>query len=100
MSADGVTATIEASQLSKAAPCTDGLAGRSYLYFRGSAGVGGPFSESEANQCDLDRFYSKSGPYISPAATNVAKTGIATVGVSDRVYATDRSVLRANSHHH
>ena len=91
ISAEGAAATIDAVQLSKAGPCTDGLAGRSYLMFRGSAGVGAPFSEAESQQFDIERFWAKSGDRISPAATNVPKSGSATVGVSDRVYATDRS---------
>src|SRR5688572_24689147 len=55
--ASGISAVLEASQLSTSGGCRSELSGRTSMIFRGSAGVGGPFSETEVRQFDLDRFY-------------------------------------------
>jgi hypothetical protein len=84
--AAGISAVLETSQLGTSGGCRSELSGRTNMIFRGSSGVGGPFSEAEAAQVDRDRFYTAAGTYISPAATNVPRSGAGRIGVAETPY--------------
>jgi hypothetical protein len=84
--AAGISAVLESSQLGTGGGCRSELSGRTNMILRGSAGVGGPFTDAEVVQFDLNRFYTAAGTFISPAATNVPRSGPGRIGVAEQPY--------------